>query len=375
MSESRFPLVGLVIGVLLGAGATWFALDGRTSALTERVDDAEEALERAERESGNWKASAAMEVERNGELQARVEELERLRKIASRAAPPNAGTGHGSPPDSATNPPATAKKTDPSVWSDQTYRANLDRLTANAGGARKTALYAAVLKKAESNGEAGRKYLASLLAIDLGKPDYKIVATMLLDDLGKPDVVPQILAAYEKLDGKSDLLLRNTLLNALAALPGDEALPHLLAALNEPEADRSLHRAALRGLGLRRHPMALAAARGQVQGVGKVLRYATIGNLNIAERESGYQSAEVRTAFEDALSNLDGDKQAEVILEALGKYWSKTSVEPLRAYGAGKFGSRRMRSRGENLAEQIASGAPRPSDKEGSPVPDGNGPK
>jgi len=350
----------VLLGLVIGAAAAWYAQAARIGELDARALEAERALVTARREGDVWKTSAAAELQRVRDLQQQVSELKAGQGTVT-APPPSAEDTHE------TREPETRSGPPPENWDLARFKQELHLLGARSIRPRTDPRWKAVVTAAKANGDSAVEFVQKMLESnqELG---IHLAITNLAEALGDARVIPQLI---ERMAKSAEPDLTSALATALARIPGDVQTEVLVKVWNDPEQPQAARRAAIQALGDRAHPEAVRVARGEVEGVAPAFRHIALGKLLIRARDGDFKDPQWRDVFVHALTNADGPKQAGVLLEGLQGYWDKVTVDALIAFGSSEFADPESRARAKILAADIASGKRRPPNAGGRRVKPG----
>ena len=201
------------------------------------------------------------------------------------------------------------------------------------------------------------KLLTDILQVGMPEP-MELTALSLIEGLADARAVPVLLERWKAEETPS---VRLRILRALGNLPGDEQTPLFVAQWTAAQ-DPMTRRVAIHGLAMRKHPVALQAARGADTAATRALRMQAIDSLRTLAQQQQWKDADLVPVFADALRTADGESQRKAILLTLEGFWSSDALEALDAFAAVATTPPELAARARRLAESIRAGAPRPAD-------------
>jgi hypothetical protein len=348
MSGAKAFLAGILTAAAVSAAVWFLRVRPALDAAEGRAQSAEEAARKTRREASDAQLWAESERERNRLGDERVKELERALTGTRPEQPgtPAATTGHEPPPL-----PDVA----PEDWDRNRLNQEIENLARAPQVVLKHQRYPLVLKALAARKDESVELLSQMLRSGLDAPLIATAAT-LASGLGDARLVPPLLARWKI---ETDDEAKRSVLRALANLPGDEAVPVLLAVWSDPAAERQLRVLAIHGLGVRGHEVARRAADGRTAATPPQ-RIRAIESLRSFAQRSEWKDVTLVPVFSKALRTADGPAQRKLSLIALEGFWSKDALADLDAFAGDPASPADLAQRSRNLAEALRAGKPRP---------------
>jgi hypothetical protein len=347
MSSVKGFVAGVVVASAL-AGAGWVL---RVRPVLEeadrRVAAAEESARRTGRQASDAQLWAESERDRNRIVDERVKELERL-LVSTRP-----GDKEPKDPKGPHEPPVP--ETPPEDWERSRLNQEIENLARAPQMVLKHQRYPLVVKALVAHPDESADLLSQMLRAGL-EPPLVTTAANLAIGVGDARVVPALLDRWKV---ETDPVAQRALVRALAALPGDEAVPILLVLWADPSSERGLRTLAIHGLALRGHDTARRTADGREPSTPPQ-RVRAIESLRTFAEQGKWADATLVPVFGRALRTADGPAQRKLSLIALEGLWSKDCLADVDAFAADAATAPDLAVRARKLSEALRSGAARP---------------
>lgn len=344
-------LAGFAVAAALAAAGWFLRVAPERAESARRASDAEESARRAGREAADAQHWAQSERDRNGLLDERVRELERLLTTTRPATADRDASG------------AAARSGDPpEKWDRTRIGQEIENLALAPNLTARHERYPLVLRALQAMGDAGPELVVQILSADF-EPQMIATAATLAAGLRDAKSVPALVARWAK---EKDVTARVAILRALASIPGDAQTELLRGVWTDGAADPNLRKFAIHGLALRGHELGRAAARGD-GGATAAQRVLAIESLLAHASAGGFADATLIPVFGRALRTADGPPQRKLSLIALEGFWSKDAVPDLTAFADDPASPPELVLRARRLIADVTAGRPRP---EGAGVPE-----